>query len=208
MKKFLLLLFLAILMQTGFSQQVSKNSLSTMLLRREYWGHSISSNAQIKFFTGLEYQRYVNRWSFGVRFEHGLNGLLADGKKCSDCLTGIGYLREHNVFLTANYSILSLFESKLKINTGMGVYFALLNYSGSFQGGLRGGGARIDKTYRMIGIAPNVAIVYSPVSPFFITLNTKFRIGTGKIEDAEIGVTSGSKELMITAPELCVGVRF
>jgi hypothetical protein len=111
--KRIILLIISIYCLEASAQEIEKNSLSTSLIRLEKNSQIIDGDYKLKFMTGIEYQRFENKWSFGIKYEHGFNKMEEYPKKCADCFYGTGYMREDNIYLTTNYSILSLFNSRL-----------------------------------------------------------------------------------------------
>jgi hypothetical protein len=162
----------------------------------------------LKFMTGIEYQRSMNKWSFGVKYEHGFNKIEEYPTNCYDCFYGTGYMREDNIYLTANYSIFDLLNSRLKLNTGLSLYYSNLNFSGDYGGGFSGTGARVNSTYNTFGLAPNISIVYYPIDRLFISVNSNIRYGWSQKLDVNSNKDSKTKEYVITAPELKIGVNF
>ena len=208
MKNSVLLLMISICSLQGMAQDVFNNSLSTSLIRLEANSQTMYGDYKLKFVSGIEYRRIVNKWEFGVKYEHGFNKIDEFPTDCHDCFYGTGYLREDNVYLTANYSVLNLFNSKLKLNTGIGLYYSNLNYSGDFQGGFSGGGTRKNSTYNTIGLAPSLSVDYYPTPRLFISLNSNFRYGLSQRFDHTLNQKGKLNEFVITAPELRIGVNF
>lgn len=208
MKRIFAILIMVIFSFQSEAQQEMKNSLSTSMIRFEKSSPTIHHKFNFKFVTALEYRRFINKWNVGIKYEHGFNKIDENSNSCYDCYYGIGYLREDNIFLTANYSILSLLDSKLKLNTGLGIYYSNMNYSGDFQGGLSGGGMRKNSTYNSFGVSPNLEIIYSPSPRLFIGINTSFRYGWSERLKVELNKKSKMNEFGIIAPELRIGVNF
>lgn len=210
MKKLILLLLIGILSYTGNSQETLKNSISTSLLRLERNSQTDHHNLNLKFMTGIEYQRNVNRWNIGVKYEHGYNKIEDIGRhgECYDCFTGTGYMKEDNVYLTSNYSVFNIFNNRLKFNIGMSIYYSYLNYSGDYYGGVSGAGKRENSTYNTFGFAPNISIVYSPTEYLFIAVDASSRIGWSQKFNSQNNQHSRINEFVLTAPELKIGVRF
>jgi hypothetical protein len=208
MRKIILLLSIAFSALTGYSQEQNLNSLSTSFVRLEKMSSNMNGAFYLKFITGLEYQRQLNKWSFGVRLEHGFNKFEESGENCYDCFYGTSYLRESNAFLTSNYALLSLFDSKLKLNTGLGFYYTNRNQTANLQGGISGGGLRINSNFNLLGFAPSLSVVYFPIPRLFISLNATTRFGWGKELDVENNQVNTVRENVVTAPELRIGVRF
>lgn len=192
----------------GMAQDEYNNSVSTSLIRLEANSQTMYSDYKLKFVSGIEYRQFLNKWGFGVKYEHGFNKIDEFPTDCYDCFYGTGYLREDNVYLTANYSVLSLFNSKLKLNTGIAMYYSNLNYSGDFQGGISGGGTRKNSTYNTIGLAPSLSVDYYPTTRLFISLNSNFRYGLSQRFDHTLNKKGKLNEFVITAPELRIGVNF
>lgn len=208
MRKVLLLLSLVFLTLTSYSQEQNLNSLSTSFVRLEKMSSNMHGAYSLKFITGLEYQRQLNKWSFGVRLEHGFNKFEEGGKNCYDCFYGTSFLRESNAFLASNYSLLSLFDAKVKLNTGLGVYYANRNLTANLQGGISGGGLRINSNFNILGFAPSLSVVYFPIPRLFISLNATARFGWGKELEVENNQVNAVRENVVTAPELRIGVCF
>lgn len=158
--------------------------------------------------SGVEYQRLVNKWSFGIKYEHGLNKIEEFPTACADCFYGTGYMREDNIYLTSNYSFLNLFNSRLKLNAGVSLYYSNLKFSGDYQGGLSGGGKRANSTYNTFGVAPSLSILYYPIERLYISLNSNLRYGWSKEFETNTHQDRKVNEFVITAPELKIGVNF
>jgi hypothetical protein len=206
--KRIILLIISIYFLEASAQEIQKNSLSTSLIRLEKNSQTIYGDYKLKFMTGIEYQRFVNKWSFGIKYEHGFNKIEEYPTDCYDCFYGTGYMREDNIYLTTNYSIFKLFNSRLKLNTGVSLYYSNLNFSGDYQGGLSGGGTRENSTYNTFGAAPSLSILYYPIERLFISLNSNLRYGWSKELDANSNQDRKVNEFVITAPELKIGVNF
>lgn len=138
--KRIILLIISICCLEASAQEIHKNSLSTSLIRLEKNSQTTYGNFKLKFMTGIEYQRFVNKWSLGIKY--GFNKIEEYSTTYVDCFYGAGYIREDNIYLTANYSRLNLFNSRLKLNTGVSLYYSNLKFSGGYQGGLSGVGTR------------------------------------------------------------------
>lgn len=165
------------------AQKAPKNSISTSLIRLEKNRLSMQSTLKMKYLAGIEYQRLMNKWSFGIKYEYGFNALEVSGESCSDCYYGTGYLREKNIYLTSYYAVFDLFASRLKLNTGLGIYYSKMNYSGDFQGGFTGDGRRINANISTWGIAPNISAVYYPTTRLFIAVQANVRTGRSQAKD-------------------------
>ena len=207
MKKIILVL-ISICCLEAAAQEMQRNSLSTSLIRLEKNSQTVSRDYQLKFITGLEYQRLVNKWGFGVKYEHGFNKIEESPKNCADCLSGTGYLREDNVYLTANYAIVDFLDSRLKFHTGVGLYYSNLHFSGEYQGGFDGGGATKNSTYNTLGLSPTASIIYYPTDRLFISLHSTMRYGWSQEFDEISTQDRKTHEFVITAPELKIGVNF
>lgn len=210
MKKFILLSLIGISSYTAHTQEPLKNSISTSLIRLERNSQTVHHNFNLKFVTGLEYQRHFNRWSVGIKYEHGYNKIkdIARYQSCYDCIYGTGYMKEDNVYLTSNYSAFNLFNNQLKFNIGLSVYYSQRNYSGDFWGGYSGGFWRKNSTYNTFGFAPNISIAYYPIDYLFISLDATYRIGWSKMLSFQSYQKSNVNEFVLTSPELKIGVRF
>ena len=208
MKKIFLLLLITLFSLNSNAQEEQKNSLNISLIRLEKNSQTLYGDYKLKFVTGIEYQRFVNDWSFGIKYEHGFNKIEEYPINCYDCFYGTGYLREDNIYLMTNYSLLNLFNSRFKLNTGVGLYYSNSNYSGNFQGGLWGSGSRVNSTFNTFGLTPGVSIVYFPIPRLFLSLNSSFRFGWSKEYDAQFNQYREVSEFVITAPELKIGVNF
>ena len=206
--KRIILFIISIYCLQASAQEIQKNSLSTTLIRLEKNSQTTEGDYELKFMTGVEYQRFGNQWSFGIKYEHGFNKIEEYRTNCADCFYGTGYMREDNIYLTTNYSILNLFNSRLKLNTGVSLYYSNLNFSGDYQGGLSGRGKRDNSTYNTFGVAPSLSILYYPTERLFISLNSNLRYGLSKEFDANSNQDRKVNEFVITAPELKIGVNF
>jgi hypothetical protein len=206
--KRIILLIISIYCLEASAQEIEKNSLSTSLIRLEKNSQTIDGDYNLKFMTGIEYQRFGNKWSFGIKYEHGFNKIEEYPTTCADCFYGTGYMREDNIYLTTNYSILNLFNSRLKLNTGVSLYYPNINFSGDYQGGITGGGTRENSTYNTFGVAPSLSILYYPIERLFISLNSNLRYGWSTEFDAKSNQDRKVNEFVITAPELKIGVNF
>ncbi len=191
-----------------FAQNIEKNSLSTSLIRMEKNSQTMHGDYTLKFMTGIEYQRFHNKWSFGFKYEHGFNKIQEYPTNCYDCFSGTGYMREDNIYLTGSYSIFNLLDLKLKINTGLGLYYSNLNFSGDYGGGFWGTGTRVNSTYNTFGVAPNISIIYYPADRLFISINSNVRYGWSQRFDVTSKQYDKANEYVITAPELKIGVNF
>ncbi|RYM30851.1 hypothetical protein ERX46_17365 [Brumimicrobium glaciale] len=208
MKKAILLIALGFFSLKGNAQEQLRNSISVPLIRLEANSQTLNGDLNLKFMTGIEYQRFINKWSFGVKYEHGYNKIEENPTNCYDCFYGTGFMREDNVYLSANYSILDFFNSKLKLNTGLAVYYSNLNFSGDYQGGFSGTGKRENSTFNTFGLAPSISIIYYPTERLFISVNSNIRYGWSQEFDANSNQDRKTKEYVLTTPELKVGVRF
>lgn len=208
MKTILIFTLLSFLSLLSFAQEEQKNSLSTSLIRFEKNSQTLRYDFKIKYVASVEYQRLFNKWSFGIEYEHGLNRIEETSKLNYDAYYGTGYLREDNIYITATYSIFNLFESRLKINTGLGVYFSNLNFSGNFQGGNTFSSTPHNSTHNTYGLTPSLSIMYYPTSRLFISINTSWRFGTSKVYDNIDDKRSYYGEQVVTAPELKIGLNF
>ncbi len=206
--KRIILVLISIFCLEASAQEIQKNSLSTCLIRLEKNSQTLYGDYKLKFMTGIEYQRFVNKWSFGIKYEHGFNKIEENPRKCSDCFYGTGYMREDNIYLTTNYSILNLVNSRLKLNTGVSLYYSNLHFSGDFQGGITGGGTRVNSTYNTFGVAPSLSIIYFPIERLFISLNANFRYGWSREFDSNSNKNRKVNEFVTTAPELKIGMNF
>jgi hypothetical protein len=205
------LLFLSLLLTSAFTAKAQDNythSLSTSLIRLEKNSQTIYGKFHLKFVTGLEYQQSSKNWNFGVKYEHGLNTINERCKNCGDHYSGIGYIREDNFYLSGNYSFANVFQSKLIFSSGLSIYYSNLNYTGDFSGGITGSGTRKDATYTTIGLSPVFTINYFPIDRLFISLNTNVRFGLSNEYNAVIKQNNKRKEMVTTAPELKIGVKF
>lgn len=191
-----------------FESKAQDNSLSTSLIRLEKNSQTIYGKFNLKFMSSIEYQRTIENWSFGVKYEHGLNKINEDCENCYDHFYGTGYLREDNFYLSGSYSFAQLFNSKLKIYSGLSIYYSNLNYAGNFSGGLSGEGTRKDITYNTIGVAPIFTIKYFPIDRLFISVNSNLRFGLSNVYNVVTKQYLKSKEFVINAPELRIGVKF
>jgi hypothetical protein len=208
MKKNILLILSNLCFFYGMSQDVLKNSITTSVMRLEKNSQTIYGEYQLKLLTSIEYQRHINRWGVSARYEHGFNKIDENPTKCFDCFYGTGLLRENNFFLSVKYELYQLFNSKLQFNTGIGIYYSNLNYSGFFQGGYSGSGMRKNSTYNTIGLSPNFLIKFHPKERFFIGVNTSFRYGWSHAYNAVYEQNFKIDEIAIIAPELKIGVAF
>jgi hypothetical protein len=190
------------------AQDFHKNTLSTSLLRLESNSQTIHNQYKLKIMNGIEYQRLVNKWSFGLKYEHGLNKIEEYPSFCYDCFFGTGYLREDNFYLTSNYSVLNLFHSRLKLNTGLSFYYSNLNFSGNYTGGFSGGGTKVNSTFNTIGFAPTLSLSYFPTQRIVVTLNSMVRLGWSREFKASTSTSIQTGEHVVTAPELRVGFKF
>ena len=206
--KRLILLLISICCLIASAQEAPKNSLSTSLIRLERNSQTMHKEYKLKFMTGIDYQRHVNKWSFGIKYEHGFNKIKEYPINCYDCFSGTGYIREDNFYLTASYSLFSLFNSKLKFNTGLAAYYSNLNFSGYYQGGISGSGIRENSTYNTIGLAPSISITYYATERLFISLNSNLRTGWSRESDLNSMQERKTYEFVATAPELKIGVSF
>jgi hypothetical protein len=163
---------------------------------------------KLKFMTGVEYQRFLNKWSFGIKYEHGFNKIEEYPINCYDCFYGTGYMREDNIYLKGSYSIFNLLDSRLMINTGLAIYYSNLNFSGDYEGGFSGTGTRVNSIYNTFGIAPNISIIYYPIERLFISINSNVRYGWSQRFDTNVKQYDKTNEYVITAPELRIGVNF
>lgn len=155
---------------------------------------------EIKFLTGIECQRIMDKWILGVKYEHGFNKVDEYPRNCTDCYDGTGYIREHNVYLTANKSILNAFNSKLKINAGAGVYYSNIHFTGDYEGGINAKFIRVNATYNSIGLSPSLAINYYPIEKLFISLHSGSRLGMSKLKRADTHRIYYTSEFVLTAP--------
>lgn len=207
MKK-IILSIISICCLEASAQEIQKNALSTSLIRLEKNSQTFYGDYKLKFMTGIEYQRFVNKWSYGIKYEHGFNKIKEDPTNCNDCFYGTGYMREDNIYLTINYSILDLYNSRLKLNTGLSVYYSNLNFSGDYQGGMSGGGTIANSTYNTFGLAPSISLIYYPTKRLFISLNSNLRYGWSNEFNANSNQYRKINEYVLTAPELKIGVNF
>lgn len=210
MKKLILLILIGICAYTGHAQETFKNSISTSLIRLERNSQTSHHSLNLKFLAGIEYQRVFNKWSIGIKYEHGYNKIedISRRGECYDCFAGTGYMKEDNVYLTGNYSVFNLFNNRLKFNIGLSLYYSYLNYSGDYSGGISGAGKRENSTYNTFGFAPNIAIVFYPIDYLFISVDATYRVGWSKEFNSLNNQHSNINEFVITVPELKIGVRF
>lgn len=210
MKNIILFILLCICSISIHAQESLKNSITASIMRLEKNSQTIHNNLNFKFMTGIGYQRHFNRWSVGIKYEHGYNKIEDTNRRgqCSDCYVGTGNIKEDNIYLTSNYSAIDLFNSRLKLNIGMSIYYSYLNYSGDFGGGFAGGIWRENKTYNTFGFAPNISIVYYPIEYLFISIDATYRVGWSKTYNSPSNQHSSGNEFVLTAPELKIGVRF
>ncbi|MFT5778118.1 MAG: hypothetical protein ACI837_001074 [Crocinitomicaceae bacterium] len=208
MDKIILLVLISLCSLNSFAQKEQKNSLNTSLIRFEKNSQTLRGNYNIKYITGIEYQRHVNNWSFGIKYEHGLNKINESSSSCYDCFYGEGYLREDNTYITTNYTILNLFDSKIELNTGLGLYYSNLSYSGDFQGGFSGSGTRMNSTYNTLGLTGSISIIYYPISRLFLSLNTGLRYGRSRGYNHTSNQFIYVNENVLTVPEFKIGVSF
>lgn len=190
------------------SQEFTQNQLIISLIRLEKNSQSLYSDFQLKFMTGVEYQRSFGKWNVGIKVEHGYNKMIFNNFPCADCLYGDGYIREDNLYLTTNYSLVQLLQNRLRLNTGVGLYYSNLNFSGDFQGGIAGGVLRIDTRYNTVGIAPSISVVFYPIDKLFIALNSSMRMGLGNKSTFSSDHLQKAHEVVLTIPELKIGVNF
>ncbi len=191
-----------------FAQDIQKNSISTTLIRTEKNSQTLYEDFSLKFMNGIEYHKFHNKWSFGIKYEHGFNKIEEYPTNCYDCFAGTGYMREDNIYLTGNYAIFSFLNSRFKINTGLSLYYSNLNFSGDYAGGFWGKGTRINSTYNTFGIAPSLSIQYYPTERLFISINSNIRYGWSQRFDVTAEQYDKTNEYVITAPELRIGVNF
>lgn len=192
----------------AWCQEIPQNSLSTSLVRLERNSQGLYNDFHLKFMTGIEYQRSVGRWNVGVKYEHGFNRIDYNNIPCADCLYGSGYIREDNVYLTTNYAAVQLLRNRLRLYTGMGLYYSNLNFSGDFQGGIAGGISRINTRYNTVGIAPSISVVFYPIDKLFIAFNSSMRLGLGNKSTFTSDQMQNAQEVVLTIPELKIGVNF
>lgn len=190
------------------AQELQKNALSTSLLRLESNSQTMHGNFQLKLMNGVEYQRLFNKWSFGLKYEHGLNQIEEDPNYCNDCFYGTGYMREDNFYLTSNYSALHLFQSRLILNTGLSLYYSNLDFSGDYSGGWSGGGIAIDRTCNTLGFSPSLSLSYFPTKRLFVSVHSNIRFGWSQELNVLNGQTRNTNEWVQTAPDLRVGLKF
>ncbi len=208
MNKIILLFIFSFCSLNSSAQKEHQNSLSTSLIRLEKNSQTLRGDYNLKYITGIEYQRHLNKWSFGIKYEHGLNEIEESSSNCNDCYYGVGLLREDNMYITANYSMLNAFNSKLKLNTDLGLYYSNLNYSGNFQGGFAGTGTRHNSTYNTFGLIPSISILYYPISRFFLAVGTSWRYGGSKVYNHTLNKFNYYSESVLTVPEFKIGVNF
>jgi hypothetical protein len=208
MKKIILLSLLITCVFEGKAQNNLNNTISTSLIRWEKNSQTIYGKFNLKFVAGVEYQRTIKNWNFGVKYEHGLNRINEDCENCADHYYGTGYMRENNFYLTGNYSFAKMFQSKLIFSSGLSIYYSNLNYTGNFSGGFSGFGTRKDDTYNTIGLSPIFNIKYFPIDRLFISLNTNIRFGLSNEYDVVNKQNNKRNEFVINAPELRIGVKF
>lgn len=208
MKTILIITLLSFCSLNSSAQEEQKNSLSTSLIRFEKNSQTLRYDFKIKYVTSVEYQRFFNKWSFGVEYEHGLNRIDESSSINYEYFYGTGFLREDNIYVTANYSIFNLFESRLKINTGLGVYFSSLNFSGNFRGGNTISSTPHNSTHNTYGLTPSLSIMYYLTSRLFMSINTSWRFGASKVYDNINDKRSYYGEHVVTAPELKIGLNF
>lgn len=210
MKKLIFLFLLSIFATSIHAQETLKNSISTSLLRFERNSQTNKNQFNLKILTGIAYKRHFNRWSVGIKYEHGHN-IIGDTLRrgeCFDCYYGIGYMREDNIYITGDYTALQLFQSCLQLNVGFDLYYSHLNYSGDFSGGFFGGIWRENRTYNTFGFSPHIEIAYYPIKYLFIAVDASFRLGWGNFSDRENKEHSPANEFVLTSPELRIGVQF
>lgn len=209
MKKIITLTIIGFFSFHGVAQNKYKNSFTTSFIRMEKNSQTLYGNFNLKFITGIEYKRLVNKWSFGIKYDHGFNKIKEYPISCADCYIGTGYMREDNIYLTTNYSLLNLANSKLKLLMGLNLYYSNLNFSGEYLGGFSGVGTRKNSTYNTIGLAPSVSIIYYPIERFFISINSNLRFGkSSKLDFYSIIQKQKTNEFVITVPEFKIGVNF
>ncbi|MEN9698889.1 MAG: hypothetical protein RLZZ301_87 [Bacteroidota bacterium] len=208
MKKLAFLFLFGLSTQVILAQSPLKNTLSTSVLRLESNSQTMTNRFKLKTISGVEYQRNVQKWNFGVKYEHGFNKINDESDNCNDCYYGTGYMREDNFYLTSNYTVFNLFQSRLKLNAGLGLYYSNLNYSGFFSGGWSGTGIAINSTYNTIGFTPSLSLSYYPTQRIVVSLHSMARYGWGSKWNAPTSTTYKSGEYVVTAPELRIGLRF
>ncbi|MBL4862588.1 MAG: hypothetical protein JKY09_06180, partial [Crocinitomicaceae bacterium] len=107
-----------------------------------------------------------------------------------------------------NYRIGRGTNAKFQLFTGSDLYYSNINYSGDFQGGLSGGGERLDDNYHSFGVLHRLGIHFYPISSVRITLITSYRLGFTwhkGINDTDFQrFTESSK----TIPEVKIGFLF
>lgn len=202
----LLLVFILLATQSGFGQS-PKNSLSTSLFRYENNSQAIYGKLNGKFLSGIEYQRILNRWSFGLKYEHGLNKIEERCEGCFDASQGTAYIKEDNIYLSGYYSFPKLFQANLEFYSGLSVYYSHLNYSGAFIGGWNGSHDR-NSTYNTLGICPSIGFKYFPLTQLFIAINSSYRVGKSEVKDQIRNSKTKGGESILNIAELRVGVRF
>lgn len=212
MEKFIIkkgIVFLVAIFSAFFccAQDMPKNLLSTSLIRIESGPHNIYPGFTVKIFKDIEYQRFVNRWRLGVRYEHGINKKTENPGALADDIVGVAYRREDNLYLMANYTLLKLMDSRLMLYSGLGMYYSNSKYFGNFFQFGRGY-FLIDRRYNTLGLAPRLGLDYFPSNRFYLSLNSSMRIGRGTGYDAIEEKNIDDGQFSITVPELRVGILF
>ncbi len=210
MKNTILLAFIFFI-QIATSQELSKNyfknSLSTSLFRYERNAQAVNSVKSFKFFTALQYERYLNRFRFGVKYENGFNEIMDVCEHCADATFGKSYLKENNFYLTSNYRLFDVSEN-FTIDVGMALYYSFSNYHGDFSGGFSGSGERVNRNYNATGIMPSVQLNYFLTKNLFISLQSYLRIGKMYAKNNTQQTSVSYMQWVGTYPELKIGTMF
>jgi hypothetical protein len=205
---FLLLLFVLFSGSTYAQEAAYRNAFSVSYVRFESNSQTMYGSYHLKFVSALEYERSLKNWSFGIEYERGTNTFEEDPPSCYDCFYGTSRLREDNVYLTSNCTFLKLVDAKLSFRTGLGVYYSNSNYTGSFQGGISGGGSKRNSTFNTLGFSPSISIVYAPISQLFFSFNANLRYGWSKEFNSILNNSKSSIEIVRNVAELKIGIRF
>jgi hypothetical protein len=186
----------------------NKHVLSTTLFKLESNSHTLFNRLRPKMYSGLEYERIFNRWSWATSLEYAFNQINEGCNKCADHYYGTGYLREYNVFTGLNYRVVGGAMSAIQLFIGTDMYYAHLNYSGDFGGGFTGRGLRLRDSYDSFGIRQRVGIHVYPTTRIRVTITTSSRFGYSSKNGTDANERVWASENVNSMLELKVGFLF
>lgn len=203
-KRLLAFVVFIFFMTTLSAQEKHTNVISTSFIRLENDLNMPIRKFNIKFITGLEYQKLVNKFLWGFKYEYGTNDEFV-GENCFDCRIGTVYTRENNFYLSVQAPLLKSKNHAFILNAGLATYYSNMHYSGRLAGGMTGRELQIlNHTIHHLGLAPSLNIQYLSQNQYFLALNSTLRMGLVPMKK----YNSNYRELLINAPELRVGIRF